>query len=104
MPMACVPATPASMTSLEERPLPSVDWTTATLRWGEENSSANIFINDATLGFAQRFDLDPAEVAKRTVFRVACSVQGWHHSTLDPRPSTLDHFGPWTLDCTEPPF
>lgn len=38
-----------------------LDWTTATLRWGEENSIASIFINDAAAGFVEDFDLDAAK-------------------------------------------
>src|SRR6185437_4173741 len=36
---------------------------TATLRWGEENSSARIFIGNATLGFVCGFDGHGAERA-----------------------------------------
>src|SRR3954468_7549311 len=58
MPIMAVPRPPVSTTSAicgELAGPPS----TATLRWGDEDSSAKIVIRNAAFGFAESLDLNP---------------------------------------------
>src|SRR5579862_7544296 len=82
MPIGAAPRGPVSTISLDFLPVLSncktsplgelaggTAWTTATLRCGEENSSANIFITDMPFRFADFIHLHPTKAIRQSIFR-----------------------------------
>src|SRR5258705_13905080 len=75
IPRALADCGPVWMTSLRHKfAAPEPVWTTATLRCGEENSTAKIFIRDAAFVFTQSVDLNPAQGVECGMRNAECGV------------------------------
>src|SRR5262245_52825731 len=91
MPSARVARPALSVTSLQEG-LGLPPTTTATLRSGEENSSAKIFIADTPVGLGENFDFYPAKTLGQRVRRARPSVHAARFANFSEPPlCPFDH-------------